>query len=69
MKKKMKYEEAVNRLEELIVTLEKGELPLEDTVAVFDEATKLYGYCSALLDSAKIKISELAQDGENDDDE
>lgn len=69
MKKNMKYEDAVKKLEELVVTLEKGDLPLEDTVSVYDEATKLYGYCSALLDSAKIKISELSQGGENNDSE
>ena len=67
MKKNMKYEEAVAELEKLTVTLEKGDLPLEDTVKIYDEATRLYGYCTALLENAKLKITELSQDGDKDE--
>ena len=67
MKKNMKYEEAMKKLEELVLRLEKGDMPLEDTVKVYDEATKLSGYCTALLENAKLKITELSQDGESDD--
>ena len=67
MKKNMKYEEAVKRLEEIISCLEKGELSLEETVKLYDEATKLSGYCTALLDNAKLRISELSQGGEENE--
>lgn len=65
--KKMTYEEAVKKLEEKVVLLEKGELPLEETVKVYDEAMKLSGYCTAMLDNAKLKITELSENKENGD--
>ena len=67
MKKNMKYEEAFSELEKLTEILEKGDLPLEETVKVYDEATKLFGYCTALLDNAKLKITQLSQDGDKNE--
>ncbi len=64
--KNMNFEEAVKKLEELVIRLEKEEMSLEETVACYDEATKLSGYCSALLDNAKLKIEELKAAKEND---
>ncbi|MBO5935766.1 MAG: exodeoxyribonuclease VII small subunit [Clostridia bacterium] len=67
--KNLKYEDAIKRLEEIVVVLEKGELPLEETIKLYDEATKLSGYCAALLDNAKLKIEELSSKKENSCDE
>lgn len=55
----MTYEQAVKKLEKAVVRLEKGDLSLEDTVKLYNEATKLSGYCTAMLENAKTKISEL----------
>lgn len=66
-KNAMSYEEAVKLLEEKVALLEKGEMPLEETVKLYDEAMKLSGYCTALLNHAKLKITELSENGENDD--
>lgn len=63
--KTMTYEEAMKQLEEKVVMLEKGGLTLEETVRLYDDAMKLSGYCSALLNQAKLKISELSENGEN----
>lgn len=60
----MSYEQAMKKLEKIVLKLEKGDMPLEDTVKLYDEATKLSGYCAALLDSAKAKITELAANKE-----
>ncbi len=57
---KMSYEQAVKKLEKIIAKLEKGDLPLEETVELYNEATKLSGYCTALLENAKSKITELS---------
>ena len=54
------YEQAMKKLEKLVAKLEKGDLPLEDTVKLYDDATKLTGYCSALLNNAEAKITELS---------
>ena len=65
--KKLKYDEAIKKLEELVVKLEKGDCSLEETIKLYDEATKLSGYCTAMLDNAKIKIEELSEKKENSD--
>ncbi len=56
----LSYEQAVKKLEEAVLKLEKGDLPLEETIRLYDEATKLSGYCNALLNNAKAKITELS---------
>lgn len=55
----MTYEQAIKKLEKIVIRLEKGDLSLDDTVELYNEATKLSGYCTAMLDNAKIKISEI----------
>ncbi len=62
--KNMTYEEAVKELEKLVIQLEKNDNTLEETIKLYDEATKLSGYCSGLLDSAKLRITELSQSKE-----
>lgn len=59
--KNIKYENAIKKLEEIVLKLEKGDLPLEETIKLYDEATKLSGYCTAMLDNAKLKIEELSE--------
>ena len=63
----MTYETAVKQLEEKVQRLEKGDMTLDETLKLYDEAVKLSGYCSALLNSAKIKISELEVKKESGD--
>lgn len=65
----MKYEDAVKKLEELVQRLEKGDMTLDETVACYDEATKISGYCEALLNNAKLRIEELRADKEDNADE
>lgn len=65
--KNLKYEDAIKKLEGIVVKLEKGDLPLEETIKLYDEATKLSGYCTAMLDNAKLKIEELSENKENTD--
>ncbi len=67
--KNLKYEDAIKKLEEIVLKLEKGDLSLEDTIKLYDEATKLSGYCTAMLDNAKLKIEELSEKKETADDE
>ena len=65
----MKYEDAVKKLEELVQRLEKGDMTLDETVACYDEATKISGYCEALLNNVKLRIEELRADKEDNADE
>lgn len=67
--KNLKYENAIKKLEEIVLKLEKGDLALEETIKLYDEATKLSGYCTAMLDNAKLKIEELSEKKETADNE
>jgi exodeoxyribonuclease VII small subunit len=55
----MKFEASMQRLEEIVRTLEKGEAPLEDALALFEEGTGLVGRCTTLLDQAELQVVRL----------
>ena len=56
----------MTRLEEIVSQLQRGEAPLEQSVALFEEGTRLIQSCSKLLDSAEQKVLKLSKgpDGE-----
>ena len=64
--KKISFEQAMKRLEEIVTALEKGEAPLEESLALFEEGSKLLRQCTGLLDKAEQKVNILlnAQSGE-----
>ena len=57
--KKKPFEESMARLEEIVSILERGESTLDESLALFEEGTKLAAKCSALLDTAELKVSKL----------
>lgn len=61
MPKKKTYEEAQGKLEEIITQLEKGNLPLEESIKLFEEGTALTSYCYKILNNAQQKVTELTQ--------
>lgn len=62
MQKKKTYEEAIARLEEITGQLEKGGIPLEKSLKLFEEGTKLSAYCYKILNEAQQKVTELSTD-------
>lgn len=58
-----KYEDNIKRLEEIVAILEKGDLPLADSLKLFEEGTKLSSQCYETLKSAEQKITVLSDDG------
>ena len=56
---KKSFEENMERLEEIVSLLEKGDAKLADSLALFEEGTKLVGTCSAMLDEAELKVVKL----------
>ena len=54
--KKPSFEESISRLDEIVKHLEAGDLPLEQSLALFEEGTALVRSCSALLDEAEQKV-------------
>lgn len=63
--KKQSFEAQLEALEAIVEQLEKGELPLEDSLAQFEKGVKLTRACQQLLDQAQQKVAVLTQDGEN----
>lgn len=54
-----KFEDYLARLEQIVNELEKGELPLEKALALFEEGVKLSNSCRKDLDEAEGKIELL----------
>ena len=52
----LSYEEAYQALEALVARMESGELPLEESVALYERGRKLSAHCQALLEEAELKI-------------
>lgn len=53
------FEQSVARLTEIVQALEKGDLPLEDSVRLFEEGVKLSVSSQQRLDSAQKKVEQL----------
>ena len=49
-------------LEEFVQTLERGNLPLEDSLKVFEEGIRLSSLCMAKLDEAEKRVEILVRD-------
>lgn len=61
MSAKMTYEEAMLRLEEIVTNLDDGSLPLDESIKLFEESTKLAVFCNDCLEKAKLKVTELSK--------
>jgi exodeoxyribonuclease VII small subunit len=58
----LKFEDCLARLEQIVSALESGNLPLEESLRVFEEGTALARRCAKYLDEAERKIEILAKD-------
>ena len=53
------FEQKLSRLDEIVRHLEKGDLPLSDSLALFEEGTGLLTDCSKMLEQAEQKVVKL----------
>ena len=60
--KDIKFEDAVLRLEQIVDQLEAGELPLEQSLKVFEEGVALARRCAKYLEEAEKRIELLTKD-------
>jgi len=56
------FEQAFEELQALVRQLEQGELPLEDSLRLFERGQGLATRCSQLLDEAELRLRKLAPD-------
>lgn len=66
-KTKLKFEEAMARLQEIVAKLESGEEPLESAMKLFEEGAGLSAQCYEILDKAEQKVKQLAKLEEESD--
>ena len=59
--KSQSYEASVSRLDEIVQQMERGDVPLEDALKLFEEGTQLVASCSKLLDEAELKVVRLTK--------
>ena len=54
--KKLTFEQAMARLEEIVAQLEAGDHPLAESLSLYEEGAKLMKQCVAMLDKAEQKV-------------
>lgn len=59
MKNQITFEQAMKRLEEIAATLETGDIPLEDSIKIYEEGIQLIEFCEKKLGEAEKKIQKL----------
>jgi exodeoxyribonuclease VII small subunit len=59
----LKFEEALARLEEIVRSLEQGEVVLDEALVLFEEGVKLARFCNEKLDQAEARIEIMMNDG------
>ncbi len=58
----VKFEQAMARLEAIVGELEKGELPLDESLKIFEEGIRLSKNCLKILEDAERKVEVLVQE-------
>ena len=60
---KATFEENMKRLEQIVRAMERGDVPLEESLKLFKEGTDLVQSCSKILDEAQLMRIASAPDG------
>ena len=58
----LKFEDCLTRLEQIVAALESGNLPLEESLKVFEEGIAMTRQCARYLEDAQRRIEILAKD-------
>lgn len=61
------YGDKIKRLEEIVDILESGDASLEESLKLFEEAGRLVSECNSVLTEARLKISQMTAEGEDND--
>ena len=62
----MTFEEAMNELEKLVESLDKGDISLDQAISAYDKGSQLKDLCQKKLNEAKMKV-ETIQSSDNSD--
>ena len=61
---KERFEDALNKLEKIVSKLEDGEIPLEESLKLFEEGIRLSRFCNQKLEEAEKRV-EILMKGKN----
>ena len=56
---KLTFEEAMQELEKLVDSLDKGDISLDEAIAAYDRGSQLKDYCQKKLHEAKMKVDTI----------
>lgn len=62
--KEMSFEDALRELEQVVGKLERGEVPLDESIALYERGAMLKARCEAKLKEAEEKVAKLTLDGD-----
>ena len=57
--KKISFEQALGRINEIVKALENGDVPLDESMKLFEEGTALLRQCGGMLDAAEQQVVKL----------
>jgi len=59
------FEESMQRLEQIVRAMERGDVSLDESLKLFQEGTELVRSCNQLLDDAQLQVKKImtAPDG------
>ena len=61
---KMSFEDALRALEEVVRALEAGEVPLDESITLYERGEQLRKHCQARLDAAQARIEKIVQESD-----
>jgi len=61
---KQRFEESLKKLEKIVSRLEKGDIPLDESLKLFEEGVRLSRFCNEKLDEAERRVEILLKNGE-----
>jgi exodeoxyribonuclease VII small subunit len=71
MARKTSFEDALGRLSEIVKRLEEGDVPLEESMKLYEEGMRLGALCRSILKEAEGRMKrlteEIAASGREDD--
>jgi len=56
---KLSFEDALTALEDVVRKLESGEVPLDDSISLYERGEALRKHCQARLDAAQARIEKI----------
>ena len=62
--KTLSFEQALKELESIVGRLERGDVELEESIAIYERGEALRSHCDMLLKQAEAKVEKLTLSGE-----